>query len=260
MRRIAAFALALAMGIPLFAQTPAGFRHTVYNASLKLNHAELGLEAPMSVCTATAFRKVEKGYLLVTAAHCVVKEGTAGGAGPYYAPLPDGRLSVEYGNPGERHIQIPVLIQSVGNWHEGWDVAILSAETNLPLTVIPLGDDTKMAMGDPVVSVSAPLDGSIKLWLEGYISAKMDQIEPDTPKNQPIWRNTVLLQLPGDLGSSGAPVVSPDQRAIVGIFVGIYRGPEADIVATCMVPASSIKAFMADPRAHTGIVPNHRAK
>ncbi len=265
MKHVAAFALALVLVVPVLAQSndPA-FRRMVYNASLKLERLDAATESrlgvkPEPVCTATAFQKTEKGYLLVSAGHCVVNEGTDDVWGPYYMPLADGKLSLEYGNPGEKHVLIPVRIESVGNWHKGWDVSILSVETDLKLTIIPLGNDLVLAMGDPVVSVSSPLDGDIKFWFQGYVSAKESQFEPETVKHDAAWSHNVLLQLHGEGGSSGAAVVSPDQRAIVGIFVGIFRAPPPynDIVATCMLPVSIIKTFMSDPTAHTGIVPIH---
>src|SRR5208282_1677756 len=141
---------------------------------------------------------------LVTAAHCVVDETVYAFFGHRSSLLPDGSLAVSCGNPGERRTLVPVNVVSAGDWHKGWDVAVLSAETGLHLTVIPLGDDTKLAPGDRVVSVSSPLAGDIKFWFEGYVSAMPSQVEPKTLADEPVLRNTVFLQLPGMMGSSGA--------------------------------------------------------
>jgi hypothetical protein len=171
------------------------FRQKVYDSSIQLfileDDSETGHSGKMSAapqCTAQAFRKTEKGYLLLTAAHCVVNEHE--GLLPYDEPAEDGTLFADYGDPGSDHTLMPVTIQIVGDHRRGWDIAVLNLETTVVIPVIPLGDDTLLNMGDRLVSVSAPLGGDIKYWFEGYVSAFKKQVDPESTSN---CRNFCLL-------------------------------------------------------------------
>ena len=254
---VAGLVLLLALiASPLRAQDKA-LRHKVYDASLQLYMLEedtqdggTGKQVTVPGCTATAFLKTAKGYSLVTAAHCVVNEHK--GLFPYDEPAPDGTLSIGYGDPGNDRLPIPVTISAVGNWHDGWDVAILTVETKEVLTVIPLGDETKLDMGDRLLTVSAPLGGEIKYYWEGYISATRHQVDPGLSHRVRDWKFVTLATIPGYEGSSGAAIVSVDQQAIVGVYTSQIRGgePTFDNIAGVMFPASAIKTFIATPTLH----------
>src|SRR5271154_4301127 len=167
------------------------FRQKVYDASVQLYILEDDQQHPGKkydnpACTATAFEKTPKGYHLLTAAHCVLNPHE--GLFPYDEPAPDGTLSVGYGDPGDPRALIPAKLLMVGNPHEGWDCAVLNIETTASIPVIPLGDETKMFMGDKVVSVSAPVGGQVKYWYEGYITATHQMIDPEIVHESRDWK------------------------------------------------------------------------
>jgi hypothetical protein len=249
----------LAMAAPASAQTNA-FRHKVYDSSIQLYILEAdlsdggtGKEAPFPDCTAHAFQKTDNGYLLLTAAHCVITEHK--GLFAYDEPAADGMLSVAYGNPGDNRPLIPVTIKMIGNWREGWDIAVLNMDTKIVLPVIPLGDDTKLEMGDRLVSVSAPMGGQVKYWYEGYMSANRNQIDPSLGRTIRSWRYSIFVEIPGYSGSSGAAVISVDQQAIIGIFVAECHtdAPQNERMSAVLVSVSAVKEFMANPKLHLSL-------
>jgi Trypsin-like peptidase domain len=257
---VAGLVLFLALVAPPSLAQDKALRHKVYDASLQLylkaddpNHKGQTFADPG--CTATAFQKTPTGFLIVTAGHCAVFHHE--GPFSYDEPYADGMLSIGYGDPGNDNELIPVTIKVVGNWQQGWDCAILEAVTKVNLTVIPLGDDTKLDMGDKVMSVSAPLGGGIKEYYEGFVSATVKQIDPDIYRQIRSWGNSIFLQIGGTFGSSGASIISVDQQAIVGVFTGESRGgePTYDRLSGVMFTASGIKELMAHPAEHNAFVP-----
>ena len=250
---VAGVVLLLALCSPVSAQDKA-FKQKIYNASVQLYYVESTQEGDaqdgaVPVCTATVFQKTEKGYLLLTAAHCVTDEHPAGPF-PYSTQIEDGLLWVAYGNPGDTRDLTAVSIKAMGDWREGWDMAVLSMDTTAVLPVIPLGDDAKLDDGDKLVSVSGPLGGMVKYWFEGYISAKPSQIDPQMLDRIHDWKNTIFIQLPGTSGSSGAGVISADQQALVGIFTGEVLSGDNYRMAATMTSVSGVKLFLADPKVH----------
>jgi len=248
----------LAVGAPANAQDRA-FRHKVYDSSVQLyilepdqNDSSKLFDNP--ACTATAFEKTPKGYHLLTAAHCVVNEHK--GLFTWDEVAPDGTLSITTGDPGNVD-HTPATVLMVGNWHDGWDVAVLNVETTTVIPVIPLGDDTKLEMGDKIVSVSAPNGGEIKYWFEGYVSAAHHQIDELLGHQVRSWQNSTFIQLPGFPGSSGASVVSVDQQAIIGIYTSdVSEGfPPYQRIAGAMTPVSVVKEFIANPKLHLNLDP-----
>lgn len=243
--------------IPAYAQklSPKDFRDRVYDASLQLYFTPektklVPLPEPIASCTATAFEKIEKGYRLVTAGHCVLDDVTFG-SNHDYIPVEKG-LSVGYGVPGKQ-VFIPVKLHSVGNVRKGWDVAILIAETTVKLPVIPLGDSTAVDIGDRIVTVSAPLGGELKQYFEGYVSAAAAQLGP--PNLMGEWGRMFFTQIQSNQGSSGAAVVSVTQQEMVGIYIGQFRQETMpyDMMGNAMFPAADIKTFLIEAE-HLGIV------
>lgn len=251
----------LTLAAPVFPQSKA-FRQKVYNASLQLYVVEHEVQKDGTVkaynnpeCTTDNFEKTPTGYHLLTAAHCVVTEHES--ILSYDMVAPDGTLFVSYGDPGTKRALIPATVLMVGNYHDGWDIAILDIETSADIPVVPLGDDTKLDMGDKLVSVSAPVGGEIKYWFEGYVSATRHQVNPSIGAEIRDWQRTIFVDMPGYPGSSGSGVISVDQEALVGIFISEVRGQEPyyDRMATAIVPASAVREFILNQKLHLALEP-----
>jgi hypothetical protein len=252
--------IALLLGVVLLAIFPSSlpaqtrsFKHKVYDSSLELFVMEKNPEdntvMPEPECAAQSFQKIPRGYLLLTAAHCVVEERSAGFI-KFDEIVVDNRLFVDYGNPDASRKFIPVTIKLVGDLRNGYDIAILEMDTTAVLPVIPLGDESTLDMGDKLVSVSGPEGAYVKFWFEGYLSAKKSQIDPALVRDRLGWKNLEFIEMGGTFGSSGSAIISVDQRAIVGVYDAMFR-PSLDRISIGMVPVSIVKQLIAHPDQHT---------
>lgn len=274
MKGLLVAAMVVLSALPAFAQDKE-FRKQVYNSSVQiyiLEPLETRTEPSLSPladaeCTGIVFFKYEpregtKIYSILTAAHCVVNHeaGLPPLIPPYDSILPNSSLYVQIGDPSIVDL-LPARLQLLGNMHKGYDIAVLTIETNADIPVIPLGDESQMEIGNRVVSVSAPLGGEIKFWFEGYASAiHPAQIGEYITERVPDWAHAAFFIMPSAYGSSGAGVVSVDQKAIIGIMEGFYQSknhPEEHI-ACVVIRASAIRALIREPEKHGAIDLSHR--
>jgi len=159
-------------------------------------------------CTATSIMRVDGGYFFVTASHCI-------DPGYDYYVTSDGQTP-----------KVFWLVAAVdkGDAAKGLDYAVLYVPTTEVFPVIPLGADPENLLGEPVVSVSAPL-GMGKQVLRGSITNP--QVERSVPvrahgKVVGNWKGAMLLQMPGvNPASSGSAVGCANQKAVCGIIVGV---------------------------------------
>lgn len=180
------------------------------------------------LCTATAYRKIDKGFRFASAAHCVSGETDEEQKEPHYFITAD---------PSGAKTFIPAQLVAAGDRNVGDDFSIWSVITDVKFDVIPLGDSGKLIAGSPVVNVASPLGLGKQLFI-GYVSAtKLDR--PQLDAGEVKWRDVMLVMIGSGPGSSGSAIVSEDQRAIVGFLVGGFSVHIGAIV----VPASKFVAF-----------------
>lgn len=181
-------------------------------------------------CTATAYRKIPKGYRFVSASHCVNGDSDDEQSETHFFVSPDAN--------GKSKVFIPAKLIKAGDRQAGDDFSIFEVETQEVFDVIPLGNDVTVA-GTAVIDIASPL-GLGKQYFSGYVSApKLDR--PALDAGEVKWSNVMLVEIGSGPGSSGSAIVAEDQQAIVGFLVG---GFNANIGAIC-VPVSQFKAFEA---------------
>jgi S1-C subfamily serine protease len=179
-------------------------------------------------CTATAYKKTDKGYRFVTASHCV--------PGETEEEQKDIKYFITADAEGEK-TYIKASLVAASDKTSGEDFAIFQVDTQAVFSVIPLGDNTKLHLGSPVIDVAGPL-GLGKQFFQGYVSnLKLDRPKLDAGEIQ--WKDVMLVMIGSGPGSSGSSIVSEDQKAIVGFLVG---GFYANIGAIC-VPVEDFKTF-----------------
>lgn len=181
-------------------------------------------------CTATSMAKLDDGYVFITASHCIEEEND-------YFVSEDGVPKVLW----------PVTTIEKGDLLKGQDFAMLLVPMpGVDFPLIPLGVNPVDVLGEPVVSVSAPL-GMGKQLLRGTVAKpKINRPMPIRVNGKIIgnWEGFMLLQVPGiNSASSGSAVACSNQRAICGIITGVITtslGQEA-----VALPISRLEANIA---------------
>lgn len=188
-------------------------------------------------CTATIFEKSPKGYLFVTAAHCIgtddrTKETSASVETSYYITFDEHDNKVFW----------PAEVKWVGYQTRGEDLMVIEVASTAVWPVIRLGDESKEIPPAPYWNIASPL-GLGKQAFEGNITS----LDLDRPVKQGDinWQHSLVLQQSGvGGGSSGSALVSKSQRAIVGLLVGTIG--DSTIIA---IPISRFKAVDAAVKA-----------
>jgi S1-C subfamily serine protease len=184
-------------------------------------------------CTATAFEKSAKGYLFVSAAHCIgnddtLKEKAATGKNiPFFITF-DETAQVKKFHPAK--------VKWVGYQHRGEDLAVFEVETKEKWHTIPLGDEKKLKDGASIINIASPL-GLGKQVFAGYITSLF--IDRPIVQGNINWRGAMFLDINVGGGSSGSALISDKQEAIVGFLVGTVGG--SNVVG---IPVSRFKAVM----------------
>lgn len=180
------------------------------------------------LCTATAYRKIDKGYRFASAAHCVSGETDDEQKEPHYFITSDATGAKTF---------IPATLVRAGDRHVGDDFSIWSVTTDVAFSVIPLGDSNALKIGADEVNVASPLGLGKQLFI-GHVSAiKLDRPQLDAGEVQ--WRDVMLVDIGSGPGSSGSAIVDEKQKAIIGFLVG---GFGAHIGSIC-VPVSKFADF-----------------
>lgn len=180
-------------------------------------------------CTATAYRKTDKGYRFASAAHCVDGRTENEQADVHYFVSAD--------NAGKK-TYIPAKLLAAGDKEIGDDFSIFVVESADEFVVIPLGDNTTLALGSQVVNIASPL-GLGKQLFTGYVSSThVDR--PSLDAGEVKWRDVMLVVGGGGPGSSGSAIVSVEQEAIIGFLVGSFNEGQIGMI---VVPVSKFKTF-----------------
>jgi S1-C subfamily serine protease len=181
------------------------------------------------LCTATGYRVIEGGYRFVSAAHCV--EGDTDRQEKQI------KFYITNDNKDEKNF-IQVKLIEAGDKKVGDDFSIFEVKTKDKFDVIPLGDNSKLLLGDRIINVASPM-GLGKQYFEGYVSS-LHIDRPPLDAGVVEWTEAMLVVIGSGPGSSGSSLVSVDQKAIVGFIVGGMG--QANIGAIC-VPVDKFKAF-----------------
>lgn len=180
-------------------------------------------------CTATAYRKTDKGYRFASAAHCVDGHTESEQADVHYFVSADSAGKKTY---------IPAKLVAAGDKEIGDDFSIFAVDTPETFEIVPLGDNTTLALGAPVVNIASPL-GLGKQLFTGYISSvHLDR--PSLDAGEVKWRDVMLVVGGGGPGSSGSAIVSVEQEAIIGFLVGEFTEGQIGMI---VVPVSKFKTF-----------------
>jgi Trypsin-like peptidase domain len=234
MKLLPAILLVLSLISPLFGQqqtpapapNPAAFYSDVYSATVVI-YRQMDNGGFNPVCTATSIAHVPDGYVFASASHCIDP------GADYYVS-----------EGGQPVVLYPVSIVQRGNLLKGFDYAMLLVPTDHKFPLIQLGQDPSSLLGEPVVSVSAPL-GMGKQVLRGFISSPhVDRpipVHDQSGKAMGNWSGGILIQMPGvNAASSGSAIICVQQQAICGIVVGVVSTPLGQ--ETVALPISRLEA------------------
>ena len=182
-------------------------------------------------CTATAFEKGSKGYLFVSASHCVAEDDKTHqkavvSSSPFY-------ISFDQVKDKTFHWAEGVM---AGYQGRGDDFAVLSVDTKEERPTMPLGQAGQVKMGEEVLNVAAPVGLGRQLFFGRVSLVNMDRPVPSREIN---WKNAMLLQVDGGPGSSGSSVISLEHEAIICFIVGSVKGNPSVV----SIPVSRFLSF-----------------
>jgi hypothetical protein len=174
-------------------------------------------------CTVTAIEKTPKGYIFVTAAHCVGSDDTE-----KERVKPDKTyFFITSDSDGGSKDFMKAKLLAAGYQHESDDFALLEVETDQQFPLIAIGDDVTDHSGQPVVNVASPL-GLGKQTFKGIVSSP--KLARPVVEGDINWTEAMAIQLFGaNGGSSGSAIICLKQRAICGFLVGTIGGTKIAI-------------------------------
>jgi hypothetical protein len=184
-------------------------------------------------CTATAFKKVNKGYYFVSASHCV-----------------EGKTSVDLSRDEEtsgKKIYYHAVVVASSDQTAGVDASVLLVETSDKFEIIPVGHNPSH-IGENIMNLSAPGGAPKQLFLGQVTSLYLNR--PIVLPEGARWEGYLLVMVPGDgPGSSGSMMVCEAQWAACGLMVG--HGPGVMVV----LPIDRFNAWWSEVQ--KGKVPSH---
>ena len=194
---------------------PKGFDNKVFHASMAMYAtSELaGVTNPKFICTVTAYKKVDKGYLIIGAGHCTSANDQLPPDLKYYASE---NLITSVTSMGGAAVQQAIPMQLIkAELTDEYDYAIYFLPTNKKLSVIPLGDERDLKVGDKIVNVNFSLNAA-KITSPGIIVSQ--EGSPSLPSG------AFLVQEFASHGASGSAIVSEKTHKIVGLLVAGWDG------------------------------------
>ena len=187
-------------------------------------------------CTATVFEAYErdnrKGYLLVTAAHCVAVDDLITSK----VKVSGASFFISFDNESKQVFH-PIHVEGAGFQSRGDDFAVLHAFTDEEWEVLELGDVSSLKPMDEVLNVSAPAGLGLQV-LKGHIS--LVNIDRPVKARGLNWQYAMLANLGSGPGASGSAVVSIEQEKIIGFVVGNIVGNPTTVV----LPVSRFALFI----------------
>jgi hypothetical protein len=227
MKTYLGFLLGLVLAVATFAapiQAPTGWAGQLWGSTLAL----YGTKGTVThfLCTAEPIEKIDGGYRLLTAGHCVQETP----AGLQFS------VSEEIGGPKTNVTLVKVRLESP------IDFAIFDLKTTKDYTVFPLGNEADLQIGDATLNPSFAL-GLGKQLSPGVVSAApLVASEGCTPADRCV--NDFLVQEFAGPGASGSAVLSVKTHQVVGLLVWEFGQGN---VGYGVEPISLFSAFMAGP-------------
>jgi hypothetical protein len=224
MKRMAAAVLALILTLATLSfgkniKEPKGFDAKVFHASMAMyDTSEIaGITDPKFICSVTAYKKVDKGYLVIGAGHCTSENPELPPDMKYYA-------AEDIGKPV---MPMQLIMAEMGTTESGiyYDYAIYFLPSRYAMSkgsvdckpsVIPLGDERDLRVGDKTVDVNFSL-GVAKMTSPGVI------VSQETPSPQ-LPQGFFLVQQFDSHGASGSAVVSEKTHKIIGLVIAGWDG------------------------------------
>jgi len=187
-------------------------------------------------CTATAFEKVEGGYIFATAAHCAVDNDIESNK---YGEIVNTEYFITPDETASSKTFLKAEVIACGKQEKGDDFCLVYVKTDTIFPIVSIGVDSTNLGGESIVNVSSPLGLGKQTFYGRITSPKLDRSVVIDSIN---WTHTVLMQLPGtNSGSSGSAVICLQQHSVCGFLVGIIG--TSTIVA---VPVSKFTTFLAN--------------
>lgn len=218
---IVAFALTFAISASATVKPPKGHYKKAYDATFLLyGSSESDKVENHAMCSATAFRKVQGGYLLLSAGHCT-KEGT-----PDEFPTDlTYSVSSDIGTP----IYPVKLVTFAFDDKKNLDFSVFFFKTTHKFPVIELGDERAEAIGNATYNFNFS-KGVVKMLAKGVIVSSL------VPEGEP--KNLLLVDQFAAAGSSGSAIISEKTHKIIGI---VSYGWETRTMPEGIVPISVVR-------------------
>jgi hypothetical protein len=220
---VTAFVLVFAAsGLNATIKPPKGHYKKAYDASMVLYGSSVSDKRenhPM--CSATVFRKVQGGYLLLSAGHCAI----TGGLNEFPADLTYSASS-DIGTP----IYPIKLLKAVCNEETNVDFSVFFFPTTLKFPVIELGDEGSEQIGNKTYNFNFSKEIT-KLLSRGVIVS--------LPVTTGPTKNLVFVDQFAALGSSGSSVISEKTNRIIGIVT--YGWQILEKMPEGFIPISAVK-------------------
>jgi len=225
MKRILVLALALVLALPIGAgaiNPPKGFEGQLWNNTLAL-YGTKG-DVTKFLCTAEPIQKIDGGYRLLSAGHCVQLE-----------PV-DLVYSVadEIGGP-----RTPVTVIKAYDG-DGFDFSIFDMKTTKTYQPFELGDENDLTIGDETINPNFAL-GLGKQLSRGIVSSMPMGNTQECDDGSCVGK--FLVQQYAGPGSSGSAVLSAKTHKVVGLLVYQFGSD----VGFAIEPISMFAKFMAGP-------------
>lgn len=226
MKKILVVLFAVLLIIPLGVgsiQPPEGFAGELWGSTFALYGSKK--DVTHFYCTAEPIAKVEGGYRLLSAGHCVQD-----------APL-DLQFSVAEETGGAR---TPVTMDKA-YLSNTIDFALFTLKTTKNYTVFALGDEKDLRVGDITINPNFAIGIGKQLSI-GIVSSLPMMESEDCPANECVGK--FMVQEYAGPGASGSAVLSAKTHKVVGVLVyEFYDGS----VGFAIEPISAFATFMAGP-------------
>lgn len=202
-------------------KAPRGFAGKLYKGTFEL-YGTLGAGTE-AVCTITPYERIPGGYHLITAGHCVK-----------LAP-PNLKFSVAEEISGTL---MPVTLLRV-QYEGSIDFAEFELKTNKKYSIVTLGDEHDLRIGDKVINPNFALSLGKQI-SRGIVSSKLLS---KTASCLSGCYDNFLVQMYGGKGASGSVVIAEKTRQVVGLVVYEFSQP----VGFSIEPISRFYEFLKTP-------------
>lgn len=231
MKVLLIFLLSLVLSLPALAiLPPRGPEADLFKSTFAL-YGHKGKDGRF-LCTAWAYQKVDGGYDLLSAGHCVAESGEQSFS-----------VAEDIGGP-----QTAVTVVKY-EADAAFDFAIFELKTDKEYPILKLGSSVDVAVGDEIVNPNFAL-GAAKQLGRGFVSSGA------TKPGFFSVPDEFMVQAYGTGGTSGSPVLLPGTNTVIGMIVdqftnaeGLFGGSNAGVGLGAQ-PIEHFAAFLAHQVTH----------